>query len=106
MLRCNKGGTPDTAGNDRHPMTDQTTPPEVAAAASRPVSLSLSDLTLIGTFTGPEGGRALIRNPGGEIVQVTVGDETPAGTVVVVAETHLLLVRGTESIVLPLPDAG
>ncbi len=86
-------------------MSEPQTPPEVAAAASVPAALDLSDLTLIGVFRGPESARVLLRLPSGEIAEHALGDQLSEGQIVSIGEDWITLARNGRETVLRMPGA-
>ncbi|NDV00964.1 pilus assembly protein PilP [Pseudoroseicyclus tamaricis] len=81
-------------------MSEQTTTPEVAAAATISTELPESGLLLLGTFSAPEGGAALLRLSDGTIARVTPGDETGAGEVLSIGDGQITFARAGEEVTL------
>lgn len=69
----------------------ETTNSFVANAASKTGVLPLGGTTLIGTITAPSGPKALLRDVNGRIVTASVGDNTPAGQVVAIDDSEVVL---------------
>ncbi|MFZ3583616.1 hypothetical protein ACOI1H_15795 [Loktanella sp. DJP18] len=61
-----------------------TNTPDVGRMAQSKTQLQLDTITVIGLFTGPHGGSALLRMRDGEIVKVSPGDMAGPLTVVAV----------------------
>jgi Tfp pilus assembly protein PilP len=78
-------------------------PQETQAAATVERALPLDETTLIGLFSGPEGGSALLRLPGGQVVKVATGGYAAGGRVTAIGEDSLRLQRGGRELVLTLP---
>lgn len=64
-----------------------TTNPDVGRMARNDSQLQLDTITVIGLFTGPGGGTALLRMRNGDIVKVAPGDAAGPLTVVAVDDT-------------------
>ena len=69
----------------------ETTNTFVANAASKAGVLPLGGTTLIGTITSPSGPKALLRNIDGQITTAAVGDMTPAGQIIAIADSEVVL---------------
>lgn len=62
-------------------------------AATQTGVLPLSGVVLLGTFTRFRGARALIRTPGGDIAEVTIGDRIGGRHVAAIEDGTLVLMR-------------
>lgn len=63
----------------------------VASAATDQSVLPLNELVLVGTFTGPAGALAVIRNRLGTVRTVRTGDTLWSGRVTAIDETQVIL---------------
>lgn len=80
------------------------TPEDTLVAATQEAALPLRGLTLIGTFSKPDGSSALLRTANGSIRKVEPGDRVGSSTVTAIDDGELLLVSGLHSRRLTLPD--
>lgn len=80
-----------------------TVPEETLAQATEPGALDVGETALIGLMSGPEGGAALLRLPGGAVVKVAAGAQVAGGRVTAISEDGLRLLRGGEEIILTMP---
>ncbi|NBD28583.1 MAG: hypothetical protein GVY31_00920 [Alphaproteobacteria bacterium] len=71
----------------------QTTNEVTAQAATEPDALPLHGTRLIGTMTGNDPARALLRDSNGKILSVAAGQETRAGKVHAIHADHIILHR-------------
>ncbi len=74
--------------------TEPQTPPQVAAAAAIPDALPLNGVALIGLISDAEGGAALLRDAGGTIVRVKIG-ETAFGLTVTTLDDNSIVMADT-----------
>ena len=74
------------------------------ALADQPDALPLDQLTVIGLFSGPDGGRALLRAPSGDIAALTPGESAFGVTLDAVDESQAIVTdRRGQSFALTLP---
>lgn len=78
-------------------------PAEVAEAATTEGTLPLFQATLIGLFTGPSGGTALVRLATGDVVRATTGDVVAGGVVTSIADGSMHLWRDGAEEILTIP---
>lgn len=84
-----------------------TTHPDVGRMAQSDAQLQLNTITVIGLFTGPDGGTALLRLRNGQIVKVAPGDTAGALTVLAI-DDHTIAVRDDrgQTYTMALPGLG
>ena len=83
-------------------MATDPTPPHVAELAT--TTAHLDRLALIGVFGTQAARAALIRAQDGTVQRVTVGDSVANKTVSAIGEDRVILVRGTQTSTLRLPE--
>lgn len=76
---------------------------ETQRAATVTDVLPLAETTVIGLFSGPEGGTALVRLPGGRFVKVAAGGLVAGGRVTAVSEEGVHLERDDGKVLLTMP---
>ncbi len=76
---------------------------ETQQAATVAGVLPLDETTVIGLFSGPDGGTALLRLPGGRFVKVTAGGLVAGGRVTAINEHGVHVERDGAEIVLSMP---
>lgn len=81
----------------------ETTNPTTAKLATESGVLPLRSLQLIGVVGTEENRRALLRNAGGQIETVRVGDKTRQGRVAAIDDDAVILAGSTGSRILRMP---
>lgn len=79
-------------------------PEGTEANATVAEAIPLDRTTLIGLFTGPDGGRALLRLATGDIVKVAAGEMVSGGQVTAIDEETVRLERNGVEVVLSMPS--
>jgi len=74
-----------------------------APVPTRTTQQSQGSLTLRGVFPSPNGGRALVAMPGGEVVSVTVGGVVGGWRILEIRQGAIRLGRGQRAILLTMP---
>jgi len=83
----------------------QTSAQQVAKLATDSNEINLNRVNLLGTFGKPGGFRALVRMPGGQVVNVSVGDSIDGGKVVAIGQNELRYVKSGRNLSLQLPKS-
>ena len=79
-------------------------PGEAQKAATVTEALPLDETVLIGLFNGPDGGSALLRLPGGNVVKVAAGGTVDGGRVTGIDQDGVRVRHGDREIVLTMPS--
>ena len=79
-------------------------PANVALAATGDDGINLNRINLLGTFGKPGQLRALVRMPGGKVVNVSVGDKLDGGRVVAISQSELRYAKGNRNEVIAMPN--
>ncbi|MCB1342803.1 MAG: hypothetical protein KDK24_17385 [Pseudooceanicola sp.] len=78
-------------------------PTSPATIATEKAALNLRETALLGTLTGANDRKALIRHPGGRIDKVSLGDRVAGATVTAIGDGELHLTRNGQTKTLTLP---
>lgn len=86
--------------------TDETTPisSETEAAATTQADLPRGDLALLGTLTGGDNPRALLRARNGKILTLGVGEKAGRDTIMGIGDGEVILARGQKTYSLRMPQ--
>ncbi len=89
-------------------MTTKDTPPisaETEQAATVQADLPRNDLALIGTLTGGDAPRALLRAANGKIVTLGIGEKAGRDTILGIEDGLVQLARGQKTYSLTMPKS-
>ena len=89
-------------------MTTKDTPPisaETEQAATVQADLPRNDLALIGTLTGGDAPRALLRVANGKIVTLGIGEKAGRDTILGIEDGLVQLARGQKTYSLTMPKS-
>ncbi len=75
----------------------------VAKQATLANAINLSKTNLIGVFGSPSNRYALVRQPGGRMVKVAVGDRVDGGRVAAISERELTYIKNGQNVTLKMP---